>query len=97
MENTLNRQIVIQTFCLQVGWNVEDVITNSRKIEHVNKRIITARYMRNKGYKLTDIAFILRRSHCTVIHMLRKFEEYKENNKYFREMARNLINENPTT
>jgi chromosomal replication initiation ATPase DnaA len=63
----------------------------SRKQNFVELRFIFCKIGRDLGHDLKSIGRSIKRDHSTVIHSLKKFEDYYQTDRKFRELYESLI------
>lgn len=63
-------------------FDINKIISSSRKTELVVARCLIVKLLRTKGYSLHKVGKIINRDHATVIHAEKHFNKIKSSNKY---------------
>ncbi len=86
-EQEIKLQEITQIICDYFNVTKEDLMTNSRKNEHVIPRSFIFRIMRDmygKNISLKTLGAVFNRDHATVLNAIRKNEELLETNTKYR-------------
>jgi Bacterial dnaA protein helix-turn-helix len=87
IEQEIKLQEITQIICDYFNVTKEDLMTNSRKNEHVIPRSFIFRIMRDvygKNISLKTLGAVFNRDHATVLNSIQKNEELLETNTKYR-------------
>jgi len=83
LKNNEHKSIVLLWVCHEYKIELEDLFSKLRFTELVRARSLVAKLLRDKKERLESIGLVINRDHASVLHLLKKHNDYCKDATYF--------------